>query len=727
MRTLFKRTNPDQPLGGRYKIIGELGAGGFGQTFLAQDLHLPDHPRCVVKQLKPQVSDAESFQTATRLFDVEARVLYQLGNHDQIPRLLAHFEENQEFYLAQELIDGEPLTQEIKGGQRWSETQVIAFLQDLLHVLTFVHEQNVIHRDLKPSNLMRRRRDGKIVLIDFGAVKQVSTQIINPQTGQTRTISIGTQGYTPKEQLGGNPRFSSDIYSAGIIAIQMLTAIHPRNLAEDAQTGEISWRNHAPHVSSELAEFLDHMVRYDFRVRYPTAAEALLALRNLSTSRTQFGPISPPSSEGLGELPTQPRQSSASTNESTGSGLGQAPTNPIAQPQTTESTGSGMDQSATNMWVPSASSSHSQTPNSQTDPTVPVGQFQPPQHSSVGSVPTVVAPQKGGQRRLIIPLSILAVLGAVGATFLMTKTFLSPQFANQTVDRREEPATSSNPSPAEPSVSPTEASSPTASPSATPDETPASPTEASSPTASPNAAPTLSPTSASPSPTSSPVATQASPTPSAAPPTPKAAPASVPVAVKSAPSPVAPQVGEFVKQADRAREAGQFQKAIELYDQAIALNPKLAEAHWGRCYSLNSLQQPDDAIAACNQALAINPDYPEAMWSKGSALDQKQRFNESLKLYQQATALKPNFAEAWNNKGVSLLALDRITDAVAAFDQATALKPGFANAWGNRGAALWKLGRFDDAIISMDKALQIQPNNPDIVNLRQQAREKLGR
>jgi serine/threonine protein kinase/Flp pilus assembly protein TadD len=723
MRTLFKRTNPDQPLGGRYKIIGELGAGGFGQTFLAQDLHLPDHPRCVVKQLKPQVSDAESFQTATRLFDVEARVLYQLGNHDQIPRLLAHFEENQEFYLAQELIDGEPLTQEIKGGQCWSETQVIAFLQDLLHVLTFVHEQNVIHRDLKPSNLMRRRQDGKIVLIDFGAVKQVSTQMVNPQTGQTRTISIGTQGYTPKEQLGGNPRFSSDIYSAGIIAIQMLTGIHPRNLAEDDQTGEISWRDRAPHVSAELAEFLDHMVRYDFRVRYPT--EALVALRNLSTSRTQFGPISPPFSADLGELPTQKRQSSASTHESIGSGLGQAPTNSFPQPQTTESTASGYEQSGTNSWVPSASASHSQVPNTHTDPTVPVGQFPSPQHSSVSAVPTVVAPQKAGQRRLIIPLSILAVLGAVGATFLMTKTFLSPQFANQTVDRREAPGISSNPSPVEPSVSPTEASSATPSPSTTPDQTPASPTEASSPTPSPNGTP--SPTSASPSPTASPVVTQASPTPSAAPPVTKSVPASVPAVVKSAPSPAAPQVGEFVKQADRAREAGQFQKAIELYDQAIAVNPKLAEAHWGRCYSLNSLQQPDDAIAACNQALAINPDYPEAMWSKGSALDQKQRFNESLKLYQRATALKPNFAEAWNNQGVSLLALDRNTEAVAAFDKATALKPGFANAWGNRGAALWKLERFDDAIVSMDKALQIQPNSPDIVNLRQQAREKLGR
>ncbi|HEY9829103.1 MAG TPA: tetratricopeptide repeat protein [Stenomitos sp.] len=725
MRTLFKRTNPDQPLGGRYKIIGELGAGGFGQTFLAQDLHLPDHPRCVVKQLKPQVSDAESFQTATRLFDVEARVLYQLGNHDQIPRLLAHFEENQEFYLAQELIDGEPLSQEIKGGQPWSETQVIAFLQDLLPILAFVHEQNVIHRDLKPSNLMRRRQDGKIVLIDFGAVKQVSTQMVNPQTGQTRTISIGTQGYTPKEQLGGNPRFSSDIYSAGIIAIQMLTGIHPRNLAEDDQTGEISWRDRAPHVSAELAEFLDRMVRYDFRARYPTAAEALVALRNLSTSRTQFGPISPPFSEDLGELPTQQRQSSANPNEFTGSGLGQAPTSPLPQPQTTESSGSGMEQSETKDWLPSASAAHSQPSNTHTDPTVPVGQFHRPQHSSVSSVPTAVAPQADPRRR-IIPLSILAVVGAVGATFVMTKTFLSPQFANQTVDRREAPATRSNSSPAEPSVSPTEASSAIASPDATPGETPASPTEASSPTTNPN--PTASPSSASPSPTSSPVGTQASPSPTTAPPVTKSAPASVPAAVKSAPSPAAPQVGELVKQADRAREAGQFPKAIELYSQAIALNPKLAEAHWGRCYSLNSVQQPDDAIAACNQALALNPNYPEALWSKGSAIEQKQQNPmDALKLYQRATTLKPNFAEAWNNQGVVLLKLNRPTEAFDALERATKLKPDFAQAWSNKGAALWKLGRYEQAIVSIDQAHQLKPDDPDIMNLRQQVLEKLKR
>jgi eukaryotic-like serine/threonine-protein kinase len=707
MKAPFKPTNPDKPIGGRYKIIGELGAGGFGQTFLAEDLHLPDHPRCVVKQLKPQVSDAETLQTARRLFDIEARVLYRLGDHDQIPRLLAHFEENEEFYLAQELIDGHPLTEEIKVGQRWSETKVIAFLQDLFQVLAFVHEQNVIHRDLKPSNLIRRTRDDRIVLIDFGAVKQVSTQVVHPQTGHTKTISIGTQGYTPKEQLGGNPRFSSDVYAAGIIGIQALTGLHPRNLPEDPNTGEINWREHAPNVSAELAEFLDCMVRYDFRARFPSAAEALVALRNLSTSNTQYGLVSESFPADSRTVPIPQRQ---------------------APPHTTESTNFRSGQAPTQNWTPTTSSAYAQPPVTNAGSTVNFSQAQDSHHSSTNAVPTVVAPG-GNQKKPMMLWVSLAVLAAVGGTFLLTKTFLSPQFANRTVDPSKVPASSSNASPTEQSASPTVASSPTSSPGVdsneTPGETAASPTVVSSPSVNSSKAP--SEPSASPAPVSSPVTTPASPAPAASSPPIKIAPASVSSATQPAPSPAAPQAAELVKQADRAREAGQYPKALELYDQAIAVNPKVAEAHWGRCYSLNMQQQFEDGIAACNKALAINPNYAEALWSKGAALEQKQNPMEALKSYKQATDAKPNFAEAWNNQGVVLLKLNRPNDALDALDRATKLKPNFANAWANRGAALWKLRRFDEAIASIEKAVQINPNDQDIVNLRQQILEQLRR
>ncbi len=272
-------------LGGRYQVIRRLGSGGFSRTFLVCDLHLPNHPKCVIKQLKVQDKDTGTLDMARRLFDTEARVLYQLGSHPQIPTLLAHFEENQEFYLAQEYIEGSRLTSQVEEGKPWSETRVVLLLQEILEILAFVHRQQVIHRDVKPSNLIRRHRDGKIVLIDFGAVKQVtSSPLVDAETGATNlTVAIGTHGYMPNEQYAGKPRFSSDVYAVGMLGIRALTGIHPQKLNEDPVTCELAWHEHAASVSSALTEVLDTMVRYDFRDRYPTAQEALEALERLPT------------------------------------------------------------------------------------------------------------------------------------------------------------------------------------------------------------------------------------------------------------------------------------------------------------------------------------------------------------------------------------------------------------------------------------------------------------
>jgi serine/threonine protein kinase len=295
---LFEQDNPAAIVGKRYKLINQLGSGGFGQSFLAQDLHLPGCPRCVVKRLLTKTTDPKHLKTARRLFDTEARVLYQLGKHDQIPSLYAHFEEKQEFYLVQEFIEGEPMTWQIVKGKPWSEVRVIALLHDILEVLAFVHQQNVIHRDIKPSNLIRRHRDGKIVLIDFGAVKQVTVQIADSDAEiADSTISVGTQGYISNEQLAGKPRFCSDVYAIGIVGIQALTGMRPKRLGENAATGELEWRKYAPHVSPEFAEVLERMTFYDFRDRYPSAVEALEALRSLPP--TLFEP-SLHSSEALG-------------------------------------------------------------------------------------------------------------------------------------------------------------------------------------------------------------------------------------------------------------------------------------------------------------------------------------------------------------------------------------------------------------------------------------------
>nr|MBA2748591.1 protein kinase [Tatlockia sp.] len=266
---------------GRYKITKLLGRGGFGETYLAEDGDRPGNPICVVKQLQPISNSPNVLKAAQRLFNNEAEILYKLGNHEQIPQLLAHFEENNQFYLVQEFIDGHDLSEEITPNRRWTEEQIIAFLKDVLIVLQFVHEQNVIHRDIKPSNLIRRRRDGKIFLIDFGVVKEI--QLPTTQNNTYSTISVGTPGYVPNEQLGGKPRVSSDIYALGITAIQALTRLYPEQITENTQTGEILWRQNAQ-VSDRLAGILDLMVKSHFRDRYQSVEEVLNDLQNIQVN-----------------------------------------------------------------------------------------------------------------------------------------------------------------------------------------------------------------------------------------------------------------------------------------------------------------------------------------------------------------------------------------------------------------------------------------------------------
>nr|WP_254445362.1 bifunctional serine/threonine-protein kinase/formylglycine-generating enzyme family protein [Anabaena sp. UHCC 0204] len=269
-------------MAGRYQIIRELGGGTFAVTYLAQDDMQPSKPFCVVKQLRPIYTDAQ----VLGLFEKEAVILEKLGKHPQIPTLLAHFQENDKFYIIQEYIDGHDLSKEIFAGKRLSEGYVIKLLQDILEALAFVHTQGVIHRDIKPANLMRRKEDGKICLIDFGAVKQIGSIILNSQGGITPSLIIGSPGYMPTEQGIGQPCYASDIYAVGMTAIHALTGINPTHLQEDPPTGEIIWRHDKLQISEYLAEVLTTMVRRYFKMRYPSAVEALQALKPLLEAST---------------------------------------------------------------------------------------------------------------------------------------------------------------------------------------------------------------------------------------------------------------------------------------------------------------------------------------------------------------------------------------------------------------------------------------------------------
>ena len=264
---------PNYLLDGRYQTESTLGAGGFGVTYLARDTKRPGKPQCVIKQLVPARRDSNFVNLARRLFNTEAEILSKLGHHPQIPHLLAYFEHQREFYLVQEFIDGTPLDRELEQAtEPWSEAQVLDLLRQLLPVLGFIHSQHVIHRDIKPGNIIRREL-GKLVLIDFGAVKEIQPQ----PDDRNLTISIGTRGYTPPEQYAGQPNYTSDIYALGSIAIEALTNTHPRYLPVDETTGNLIWRDLVT-ISPALAQVLAKMVAYHFRDRYQSATAVLMDL-----------------------------------------------------------------------------------------------------------------------------------------------------------------------------------------------------------------------------------------------------------------------------------------------------------------------------------------------------------------------------------------------------------------------------------------------------------------
>lgn len=268
----------------RYRAIQPLGQGGMGRTFLSLDEHRLKS-RCVIKQLLPAPEiqgNSKALKKAVELFEQEAIRLLELGEqHPQIPALLAYFEQDKRLYLVQQLIEGQDLWQELQENGPFTEEQILQLLSDLLPVLQFVHEHQVIHRDIKPTNIIRRKslpilsKGGKadVVLIDFGVSKQLSSTGIH--TG-TRT---GTEGYAPIEQLRNGKAYpSSDIYSLGVTCIHLLTQTALDELF-DPMIGQWRWQivleERGTNVSEKLAYILDKMVKEWVNERYQTAADVL--------------------------------------------------------------------------------------------------------------------------------------------------------------------------------------------------------------------------------------------------------------------------------------------------------------------------------------------------------------------------------------------------------------------------------------------------------------------
>ncbi len=292
-------------LNNRYRVIKAISSGGFGETSLGQDTQMPSGRYCVIKQLKSTTNNPKLYQAITERFQLEAAILEDLGeNHHQIPRLYAYFsDDNGQFYLVQEWIEGETLGQKVANSGPLHENSVKQILASLLSVLDYIHGRGMIHRDIKPDNIILRARDNLPVLIDFGAVKE-SMETAGDSGGKaTPSIAIGTPGFMAVEQVAGRPVYASDLYSLGLTAIYLLTGKLPQNLPADPETGEIVWVEFAGNISPSFAGILDKAIKSNTGDRFLSAKEMLAALTSIETTKlpeiyepTSSATLSPPAS-----------------------------------------------------------------------------------------------------------------------------------------------------------------------------------------------------------------------------------------------------------------------------------------------------------------------------------------------------------------------------------------------------------------------------------------------
>ncbi len=315
-------------LGDRYRALKLISQGGIGRTFLAVDEQDTSKTPCIIKQLSAKNQGTNNAEQAAELFRQQAIRLQELGQHPQIPQLLAYFEPENLVgtgmvgALVQTFIEGKSLAQILQEQGTFSENQIRKILTELLPVLQFIHERGVIHRDINPENIIRRTPpnpplvrgrieeesnpplpqggtsipsfstsqrvgeeskggESELILVDFGAAK-FTTKTALAKTGTT----IGSAAYTASEQLMGKAFPNSDLYSLAVTCIHLLTNIHPFDLFSSL-SGVWVWQDYLIEpVSDELRAILDKMLSSTPRLRYQSAAEILKALNPESKIKT---------------------------------------------------------------------------------------------------------------------------------------------------------------------------------------------------------------------------------------------------------------------------------------------------------------------------------------------------------------------------------------------------------------------------------------------------------
>jgi tRNA A-37 threonylcarbamoyl transferase component Bud32 len=292
------RCGSDPLLRDRYLLIDTVGRGAAGITYRAVEVN--GGARVAIKEMAYRHANSVK---ALELFQREATVLRQL-HHSGIPKYLDHFEagegKSRALYLVQEFLEGRTLAEEARD-RRYSEDEVLAIMDELVEILAYLHglRPSVIHRDLKPENVMRRASDGKLVLIDFGSVRDA---VKDPELGGS-TVA-GTFGYMAPEQFRGAAERGTDLYAVGALGVALLTRKEPHQML--GPTGQLDWQGHV-RVGDHTRDLLSSLLTLDVTDRPSDTAAVRHHIAIARGRATAHAPVESAPPSGASESRSQAR------------------------------------------------------------------------------------------------------------------------------------------------------------------------------------------------------------------------------------------------------------------------------------------------------------------------------------------------------------------------------------------------------------------------------------
>jgi len=696
-----------QLLDRRYRIEKKLGSNGLGQTYLAVDTHRPGEPKCIVKQLLLPRNQGKSIEIIELILKKKVEFLERLGKHNQIPQLLAFFQENKEFYLVEEFITGHSLVDEIGHGIPMPEDQLCKLLQEILEILIFVHGHGIVHRQVTAENLIRRSSDGKLVLINFGLVqdKDINTQLLKTYRESSENDSENIDSQLVLE-FGQSQSTSSDIYGLGLIAIQALTGLQGKDVIQisdhqNPQNPILAWHDQVK-ARPQVVSMLDKMVHSNPEERYQSAPEVLAALKKLKVppSKLQPGsiPVPPPPPpvaqlKGVARVAprpidlTQPEKLAISSKMS-GSKVRSlkmmmavgllificgwagwlykknytnqriAELKSIAQ----ERAASGDRQAAIQQFTQAISlkptaESYYQRANAQLD----LGNYQAAVEDYTAALakdPNYVAAyfNRG--------LAYLKLNQFKAAVDDYTKAIENnSQDADAYYQRGLAYHRLKN------------------YPAAIADYTQVIQLNPEDATAFTNRGLSYSAADNK-----------------------QSAIADYTQAIR-----LNPNDAQAYYSRGRARFfLADYQGAMEDYTEALRITPDDADIYVNRCGAYLNLAQYDRAIADCTQAIQLNAEYPEAYSNRCLAYTNLQKYPEAINDCTQAIALEPNGAKAYTNRGMARAAANDFQGAIDDYTQAIRLAPNDAVAYGNRGTVYYDLNQYPEALLDYTQAIRLK-------------------